>query len=343
MSVSKGEASNPNELPDPSSSTVATLRERVDAWQREFPADWLERLRQDGRAQVRRLALQLESAQTKKERERARLLAMLQFERELWETGTMQVGGVDEAGMGPLAGPVVAAAVIFPPEPLLAGIQDSKQLSEEARTSLAPAIRRVARSVSVGVATVTEIDRLNIYHAGLLAMRRAVAGLSPSPGHLLVDGREIPDVTVPQTRLIRGDSRSYSIAAASIIAKTERDRMMKELDDRFPGFGFAEHKGYPTATHRRALAELGPCTEHRQSFPAVSEFSGRFSTHFYALRDALSAARTEAEFGELRSRLRHARSLLSAGEYRRLSGLIGRTAGRGRRRSPLLPGFEPEV
>ncbi len=332
-----------DEPPDPGTLTVAALEEWIRQRGSGFPESWLARLRRDPRSGVRRLAGRLVAVKRQEAAERARVEKMLEFERELWESGTATVAGVDEAGMGPLAGPVVAAAVILPSGLHICGIQDSKQLSPQTRASLAQAIRRSAAVVAIGVATVAEIDRINIYHAGLLAMRRAVAGISPPPRHLLVDGREIPDVSIPQTRLVHGDCRSYSIAAASIIAKTVRDGMMEELDRRFPGFGFAEHKGYPTNAHRQALARLGPCPEHRRSFPAVAEFAGETSVPYSSLRRAISGVRSEQEFEDLRRLIRRQRSSLESDEYRRLCGLLRRTRSRLGEKQPLLPGFTPEV
>lgn len=332
-----------DELPNFETMTVAALEEWIRQWGSSFPETWLARLRRDPRSGVRRLAGRLEASKRKETAERTRIEKMLEFERELWGSGAATVAGVDEAGMGPLAGPVVAAAVVLPADLRICGIQDSKQLSAQTRTSLARSIRQSAAVVAIGLATVAEIDRINIYHAGLLAMRRAVAGIAPPPRHLLVDGREIPDVSIPQTRLIHGDCRSYSIAAASIIAKTERDRMMEELDRQFPGFGFAEHKGYSTNAHRQALAQLGPCPEHRRSFPAVAEFADEMSAPYSSLRRAISGVRSTEEFENLRRLIRRQRSSLEPDEYRRLCGLLRRARSRFGEKQPLLPGFAPEV
>jgi len=195
-----------------------------------------------------------------------RLVRLLRRERELWDEGLSFVAGVDEAGIGPLAGPVVAAAVVFPAGVGLEGVDDSKKLSPARRLALAEAIKDAALSFRVAVVGPAEIDRLNVYQAGLLAMRRAVEGLAPPPQHLLVDGRRIPGLRQPQECWIKGDSRCHSIAAASILAKTERDAMMVEFDARYPGYGFAAHKGYATRSHRDALRRLGPSPIHRRSF-----------------------------------------------------------------------------
>lgn len=179
------------------------------------------------------------------------------------------VAGVDEAGRGPLAGPVVAAAVILDEERPIAGLADSKALSPSQREALAELIRARALSAAVAVATVEEIDRLNILQATLLAMQRAVAGLRLRPALVLVDGNRLPLLSIRAQAIVRGDARVAAISAASILAKVTRDRLMLELDAQHPGYGFGAHKGYGTAAHLAALARLGPCAAHRQSFAPV--------------------------------------------------------------------------
>jgi ribonuclease HII len=197
------------------------------------------------------------------------------FEKEASEAGYGIVAGVDEAGRGCLAGPVVAAAMVFPhwlawPE----GLNDSKKLSRVSRRRLFEEIREMSGVVwAVGVATAEEIDRINVLQAALLAMRRAVAGLPQVPDFLLVDGNILPDKTKAGRAVISGDGLSPSIAAASILAKESRDRMMEQLDQQHPGYGFAQHKGYGTAAHLRALEDRGPCPEHRRSFAPVAQIS----------------------------------------------------------------------
>ncbi len=198
--------------------------------------------------------------------ERHRIEGLRSHERLLEQVGVWPVAGVDEAGMGPLAGPVVAAAVVLAAEPLLLGLDDSKLLTRKAREALDVEIRRVALAVAVGVVEPREIDDLNIYHAGLKAMREAVRALSVAPRHVLVDARTIPDLGVPQTSFLKGDRRIYCVAAASIVAKVFRDRLMADLESQFPGYGFADHAGYSTAAHRAAIRRLGPCAAHRRSF-----------------------------------------------------------------------------
>jgi ribonuclease HII len=195
-----------------------------------------------------------------------RLEVLLTRERELWAAGLLRVAGVDEAGVGPLAGPVVAAAVIFPQGCGLPGVDDSKKLTPERRASLSLSIRESALAFAVGIVEPEEIDRINVYQATLAAMGRAVDGLSIKPQHVLVDARRIPGCDLPQEAIIKGDARCHAIAAASILAKTTRDALMCRYDDEFPGYGFSDHKGYPTASHRDAIRRLGPCAIHRLSF-----------------------------------------------------------------------------
>ena len=197
-----------------------------------------------------------------------------EFERTLWQSGTLLVAGVDEAGRGPLAGPVVAAAVIFPPEwqriglPVeLLGLNDSKQLTVDQR-EVFYAVLTTRAEVQFAIARVdaSQIDEINILQATHRAMNAALAQLQPSPEHVLVDGWRVPSLRFPQTPIIKGDARSYSIAAASVLAKVTRDRLMAEYDRQWPAYGFAGHKGYGTAQHLAALSEHGPCPIHRRSF-----------------------------------------------------------------------------
>ncbi len=194
----------------------------------------------------------------------------LRFEHALRRRGIILIAGVDEAGIGPLAGPVVAAAVILPKGYRLRGLNDSKKITDEGRREdLAARIKFGAIAWAVGQADVREIDLYNIYQAGLLAMRRAVDGLNLKPDHLLVDARHIPACEVPQRAIVHGDALSASIAAASLLAKTARDAVMHELDRLYPQYGFASHKGYPTQEHLRLLKELGPLPVHRRTFAPV--------------------------------------------------------------------------
>ena len=197
--------------------------------------------------------------------ERKRIRKMLRYERNLWNEGKKYVAGLDEAGRGPLAGPVVAAAVVFYENPQISMINDSKKLTEEVREYLFDLISNETLC-GIGAAEVGEIDRINIYQASFLAMDRALENLNTQPEHLLVDGRAFPRNDIPFTTIVKGDSISYSVAAASILAKVTRDRMMREYDQEFPQYGFANHKGYATREHLDAIEEFGYCPIHRRSF-----------------------------------------------------------------------------
>jgi ribonuclease HII len=232
-------------------------------------------LETDGRAGALALARTVKARQAANRAEGQRLRNLLRFENELYAQGITLIAGVDEAGMAPLAGPVTAAACILPKGYKLRGLNDSKQIiDEEKREALAEVICKDAVAWAVGWASVEEIDSINIYHAGLLAMRRAVEGLKTSPQFCLVDARKIPQIPTPQKGIIKGDALSMSIAAASIIAKTTRDRHMAELDAKHPGYGFASHKGYPTPEHQEALDRLGALPFHRRSFAPVRRALG---------------------------------------------------------------------
>jgi ribonuclease HII len=204
-----------------------------------------------------------------KKRRRGPATAAPHLETLLWRVGIHYVAGVDEVGMGPLAGPVVAAAVVFPPGTHLEGVADSKVLTAAARERLDVEIRRRALAVGIALVEPDEIDRINIYRAGLAACRRALEALPFVPGFVLIDGREIPDLPVPQSAYPKGDAFVCSIAAASIVAKVYRDALMCELDGRYPGYGFARHMGYSTRAHFAAIRELGPSPIHRRSFAPV--------------------------------------------------------------------------
>lgn len=201
----------------------------------------------------------------------ARRRVLLEIERGHWRAGLTLLCGVDEVGVGPLAGPLVAAAVILPPEVAIRGIDDSKRLTSKRRQELLGEIRAHATAFATGVVSVEEVDRLNTYWAALEAMRRAVAALPVVPERLLVDARRIPSLDVPQESIVNGDARSYSIAAASIMAKETRDAIMRELDRLYPEYGFANHMGYGTREHLAALQRHGPCAVHRRTFTPVRQ------------------------------------------------------------------------
>ena len=194
------------------------------------------------------------------------------FEKEAREQGHAHVAGIDEAGRGPLAGPVVSAAVMLPADAELPGIDDSKKLTPARRCRLYDRLYAVARSIGIGVVDAVEIDRINILQATLRAMAMAVANLSPRPDFLLIDGIFTIGSDLPQQAIKKGDSLSISIAAASIVAKVTRDRIMGQADLLFPEFGFARHKGYPTRHHRESIARYGCSPIHRRTFRGVKEF-----------------------------------------------------------------------
>jgi ribonuclease HII len=190
--------------------------------------------------------------------------------------GALRIAGLDEVGRGPLFGPVVAAAVILPRGCALHGLNDSKKLTEKKRAELDVEIRASAISWAIAAVDAEAIDRINIRQASLLAMRRAVEQLSLSPDFLLVDGRDTIDWECPQQAVIHGDGISFSIAAASVIAKVHRDRLLVELDCKFPGYGLAQHKGYPCPEHLAALERLGPTPLHRKSYHPVAQAALQF-------------------------------------------------------------------
>lgn len=204
------------------------------------------------------------------ESELNRLKAMSQWEVRLKAKGYTRIAGVDEAGRGPLAGPVVAAACILPEGALFANLNDSKQLTPELRDVLFEEIINYPNLIySVGIIGVKKIDKINILQASLLAMKKAIAGLSMKPDFILIDGNQLPRMKIPKEAIVEGDGASISIAAASIIAKVTRDRIMIEFDAKWPKYGFKQHKGYATEEHIAAIQRHGPCSIHRKSFDPV--------------------------------------------------------------------------
>jgi ribonuclease HII len=196
--------------------------------------------------------------------------APYRFEQAAWRRGLTRVAGVDEAGRGPLAGPVVAAAVILPPGGRIEGVDDSKRLTAGERTRLFDVIGERAVAVGVGIADPATIDRVNILEATRLAMRQALAALAAAPELVLTDYVALDGLGCPQKNLVQGDRRSASVAAASIVAKVTRDRIMESADRDYPEYGFGRHKGYPTPEHRAALGRHGPCPLHRRTFAGVA-------------------------------------------------------------------------
>jgi ribonuclease HII len=253
---------------------LARIREQLRACRDDADLEVrLARLRGDPRAGARRLVATWERRLAAGRAERARLASLFARTRALRAAGARRVAGVDEVGVGPLAGPVVAAAVVLPDDPDaldLSGLDDSKRVSRRGRERLAEILRGGAVDVGIGCVEPGEIDRLNIRRAALEAMRRAVEALATSPEHVLVDARRIPGVACPQTPIVGGDGLEAPIAAASIVAKVHRDALMRSLDARHPGYGFARHMGYGTPAHLDALRALGPSPAHRHSFAPVA-------------------------------------------------------------------------
>lgn len=246
------------------------------------------------------------------------------YESALRSAGVELIAGVDEAGLGPMAGPVVAAAVILRPDAHLPQVNDSKKMAAAAREAMCAPIRESSVAWALGVATREEIDAVNIYHAGLLAMRRALEGLAIQSEHALVDGKTITDLGIPQTRIVGGDAVELCIAAASVLAKVHRDQLMAGYEIRYPGYGFGQHKGYPTPAHKSALAELGATPIHRMSFPAVQEICGNFSRLYVELLEALDAVTDSEALAAWRRRVRREAKGLSVAEQYRLRTVASR-------------------
>lgn len=254
--------------------TLSDIRARYVDRDRPLPVAVERALRADPRAGASAILQAVERRRRDRRAEGQRLRRMLEFERELWNRDVQLIAGVDEAGMSPLAGPVAAAAVVLTPGWRAPGVNDSKQVPAERRAELAQLIKSDAHAWAVAFVEPEEIDELNIYWAGIAAMQRAVQALGTTPDHLLIDARRLRALPIEQTRIVKGDERSLSIAAASILAKTERDARMLELDDRYPHYGFARHKGYPVREHVAALRQHGACPIHRRSFAPVREALG---------------------------------------------------------------------
>src|SRR5215471_11380568 len=284
----------------------------------------LRKLQRDPRTGARRLYKMLAKRYDEQKKEKNRLDAMLHFERLLWKAGIERIAGVDEVGMGPLAGPVVAATVVFPPGTEIAGIDDSKALDEQTRNRLDQEIRAKASAFAIGMVEVEEIDRINIYHAGIRAMQLAVSSLPVAPQHILVDSRTIPGFTQPQNSFDKGDGINFSIAAASIVAKVYRDRLMTKLDAEYPGYGFASHKGYATPEHQRAIRELGPCPIHRRSFDYIRELRGEYCELYYDLKNRGYACVSRSSLSLWESEMKAAEPNLSVNENKKLHLLATR-------------------
>ena len=247
--------------------TIKEVKERL-AMIDELDHPFFEELILDGRAGVQAAISKRKSELQKQVDEDLRLEKMLAYEKELYTQGIQLIAGVDEVGRGPLAGPVVAAAVILPKACKIPGLNDSKKIPKSKHKEIYEAVLQNAVAIGIGIKDNQVIDQVNIYEATKLAMMEAIGQLEPQPQHLLIDAMKL-DLPIPQTSIIKGDANSLSIAAASIVAKVTRDQMMEEFDREYPGYDFAQNAGYGTAKHLAGLEQLGVTPIHRRSFEPV--------------------------------------------------------------------------
>lgn len=251
---------------DISNLSVKEIKEKLESIDESSLGLYIQALERDLRTSCHNIAKSLKRKMQLQQNERDRLKKIVIYEQNAWEDGFCFVAGLDEAGRGPLIGPVVAAAVILKPDMDITGIDDSKKLSAVQRERLYEVIVKEAVSYGIGVADHHEIDEINILNATKLAMKRALDAMEIKPDYLLIDALRLPQVELPQKDIIKGDSKSVSIAAASILAKVSRDRMMLELSKKYPQYGFESNKGYGTDVHYNAIREYGLLPEHRRSF-----------------------------------------------------------------------------
>ena len=304
-----------------SSMTIAEIKTIVDGIDSASdPA--LKRLEKDGRQGVRKLVVARRRHLQRAAAEHERLDGLLELERRFWSNGAEHVAGIDEVGRGCLAGPVVVAAVILPCETVIDGLDDSKRLKPEQREDLYEVISSAAMAVGTGWVGAEEIDKINILEASMAAMRTALAALRPQPQVVLVDGNRLPGSGLQEHPVVDGDARSMSIAAASVLAKVDRDRRMVELDEIHPGYGFAGNKGYGSADHLEALRRLGPCPLHRRSFGPVADLIGRNESDSYRIfAEGIDGCADVAELARIGEHVRAAKGDLSAGELKSLRRL----------------------
>lgn len=249
--------------------TIAQIKEKLQS--ENINQQYLNRLKNDDRIGVRKLVKQYEKQQEQLKIEREKFEKMTEIEYRLYEKNYKLIAGIDEVGRGPLAGPVVAAAVILPKDFELIGLNDSKQLNEDKRNKFYEIICEQALDIGIGISGNDEIDEINIFEATKLAMKRAVLDLNQAPSYLLIDAVQLNDLPIEQQSIVKGDSKSISIAAASIVAKVTRDSMMKKLHEQYPMFHFISNMGYGTKEHLEALKQFGPSPVHRKSFKPVSD------------------------------------------------------------------------
>lgn len=311
-----------------SKSTVAKLRQKYLEKGVIPSRDVLDELRSDCRRGVRQICRAIESREAARKEKERRCGQLLELEEGLRAKGYQMIAGVDESGVGTVAGPVVAAAVVFSPGAKIIGVDDSKRLDEKMRQDLVVEINQRAAGIGIGIAQVEEIDSVNVYQASLQALKRAVCDLPMQPDYLLVDARVVPQTKIRQECFVKGDSHHFSIAAASILAKTRRDALMVDLDLLYPGYGLARHKGYATPQHLEAIRRKGPSPIHRTSYQCISELTGKCTDVFYCLKDSLSGARSQARLSEWRQEFLEGRSRLRVGEIRKLQTLFRRRSER---------------
>lgn len=256
-----------------SEMTLIEIREHLSSQKKLNPA-LVKKLLNDQRTGVQKLGISLQKRMAAEAKEGKRVEQMWSYEKEYWSQGVRWIAGVDEAGRGPLAGPVVAAAVILPDDFDAMGLNDSKQLTAEQREELRERILKNAISIGVGIVDVEYIDRYNILQATYEAMRQAIRECHLEPELLLLDAVKLPGIHTDQISIIKGDATSHSIAAASVMAKTTRDRLMIDYSKLYPEYGFEEHKGYSAPRHYEALDRYGPCPIHRRSFQPIADRLG---------------------------------------------------------------------
>ncbi|MGC4375620.1 ribonuclease HII [Fictibacillus sp. Mic-4] len=252
--------------------TIKEIEQKLRSLAFEERETYIEKLKNDSRIGVKKLVDRFKREQLANKKMRIAYDLMLTYEKECWLTGKTLVAGIDEVGRGPLAGPVVASAVILKQDAYIPGLNDSKQLTDTKREFFYEEIMNNAAAVGVGIIPPHEIDAMNIYEATKKAMMKAVEALKMKPDHLLIDAMEVP-IPIPQTKIIKGDTKSVSIAAASIIAKVTRDRLMKKLHEKYPQYGFSTNMGYGTKEHLQALTQYGITEEHRKSFAPVKQYA----------------------------------------------------------------------
>ncbi|HAG04888.1 MAG TPA: ribonuclease HII [Lachnospiraceae bacterium] len=250
--------------------TIFEIKEELKATKIEELLSFVEKYSADERSGVTKLVETANKKHVKYLMEKERMNRISSYERKYISMGYKNIGGIDEVGRGPLAGPVVTACVILPNGCIIEGVDDSKRLSAEKREELCEVIKREAVDIGVGVADNEEIDKINILRATKLAMKRAIEAMKTKPDMLLIDALTLDEVDIPQEAIIKGDSKSISIAAASIVAKVTRDKMMKELAEKYSVYGFETNVGYGTAEHIEAIKKHGPCDIHRRTF--ISRF-----------------------------------------------------------------------